>query len=78
MLILLLGDETSKYEEIFQVFLNFQVFALVVPVLGVSTEAAACSSVFHCKYPKWTLQVVNVTSALHLLQAFVWSPLRFT
>lgn len=52
MLILLLGDETSTYEEIFQVFLNFQVFALVVPVLGVSPEAAACSSVFHCKYPK--------------------------
>lgn len=70
MLILLLGDETSKYEEIFQVFLNFQVFALVVPVVGLSTEAAACS-VFHCKYPKWTLQVVNITSALHLLQAFV-------
>lgn len=51
MPILLLGDETSKYEEIFQVFLNFQVFALVVPVVGLSTEAAACS-VFHCKYPK--------------------------
>lgn len=36
---LLIKGETLKYKQVFQIFLNFQVFALVVPIQGLGTEA---------------------------------------
>lgn len=47
MLILLLKDEMPKYKQIFQDFLNFQVFTLVVPIQGLGTETIIYFSVFH-------------------------------